>query len=182
MSDTSGLGEYQNPVKFDFAVATEFAAKLREAAGKVTTFEGERGHAESMASAEFRGFFSQVFRQNMRVCSTDAAELSTAFTQTAAEVEYLAGEARKENERRQQVRDYVASHANENWLERGVHAFADAIQEIGHDLLGSNDTPLPKATPPASRWVKPPPRRGHGKQTRGYGGLLEVSRVRFQQI
>jgi hypothetical protein len=54
------LGEYQNPVKFDFAVATEFAAKLREAAGKITTFEGERGRAESMAAAEFQGFFSRV--------------------------------------------------------------------------------------------------------------------------
>ncbi len=178
MSDTSGLGEYQNPVRFDFAVATEFAAKLREAAGKVTTFEGERGRAESMAAAEFRGFFSQVFRQNMRVCSTDATEFSAAFTQTAAEIEYLAGEARKENERRQQVRDYLASHANESLFEQGM----DKLREIGHGLFGSDDAPLPKATPPASRWVKPPPRRGHGKQTRGYGGLLEVSRVRFQQI
>lgn len=181
MSDTSGLGEYQNPVKFDFAVATEFAAKLREAAGKVTTFEGERGHAESMASTEFRGFFSQVFRQNMRVCSADAAELSAAFTQTAAEVEYLAGEARKENERRQQVRDYVASHANENWLEHGVHAFVDAIQEIGHGLLNSDDTPLPKATPPASRWVKPPETKPR-QANQGLRGPSGVSRARFRGI
>ena len=145
MSDTSGLGEYQNPVRFDFAVATEFAAKLREAAGKVTTFEGERGRAESMAAAEFRGFFSQVFRQNMRVCSTDATEFSAAFTQTAAEIEYLTGEARKENERRQQVRDYLASHADENWL-----------QSFWDWCTGSDDAPIPKAPPPASRWVKPP--------------------------
>lgn len=125
-------------------MATEFAAKLREAAGKVTTFEGERGRAESMAAAEFRGFFSQVFRQNMRVCSTDATEFSAAFTQTAAEIEYLAGEARKENERRQQVRDYLASHANESLFEQGM----DKLREIGHGLFGSDDAPLPKATPP----------------------------------
>ena len=165
MSDTSGLGEYQNPVRFDFAVATEFAAKLREAAGKVTTFEGERGRAESMAAAEFRGFFSQVFRQNMRVCSTDATEFSAAFTQTAAEIEYLTGEARKENERRQQVRDYLASHANENWL-----------QSFWDWCTGSDDAPIPKATPPASRWVKPPetrPRQANQGLRGPSGGCLE---------
>lgn len=70
--------------------------------------------------------------------------------------EYLAGEARKENERRQQVRDVVASYANENLFEQGAHFVADRLREVGHGLFGSDDAPLPKATPPASRWVKPP--------------------------
>ena len=89
MSDTSDLGDYQNPVTFDFGVAAEFATKLRAAAGKVTVLDSERGHAESVASTEFRGFFSHLFRRNMQVCSTDAAEFTQAFNQTAMELSLI---------------------------------------------------------------------------------------------
>ena len=138
MVDLNGLGDYQDSVNFDSGVAIEFAAALREAASKVMTFDGERGHAASMALGEFQGFFSQVFKRNMQVASEDAAEFAAAFREAADEVDYLAEEARKEDERRKAVRDYASRH--DSWWEK-----------LGDKILGDEEfdpSILPRATPP----------------------------------
>lgn len=143
MVDLNGLGDYQDSVNFDSGVAIEFAAALREAASKVMTFDGERGHAASMALGEFQGFFSQVFKRNMQVASEDAAEFAAAFREAADEVDYLAEEARKEDERRKAVRDYASRH--DSWWEK-----------LGDKILGDEEfdpSILPRATPPEKRFV-----------------------------
>lgn len=138
MADFSVFGDYQNPVQFDPGVAEDFSAQLRWTSQRINIFNANLSLVQSTASQQFRGFFAEVFSRNMKVCSQDATELSEALTAAADQVDYLAEQAKLENQRREQVRDYVSAH--DDWWEKGW------------DWLAGTDAPpgLTPAEPPAT--------------------------------
>ena len=110
MVDFSVFGDYQNPVEFNFSTAEGFSSQLRWTSQRINIFDARTSLVESIASRGFRGFFATVFTQNIHICSADAMALSEALTTAADMVDYLAEQARLENKRRQQVRDFAAQH------------------------------------------------------------------------
>ena len=141
MVDFSVFGDYQNPVEFNFSTAEGFSSQLRWTSQRINIFDARTSLVESIASREFRGFFATVFTQNIHVCSADAMALSEALTTAADMVDYLAEQARLENKRRQQVRDFAAQHDD----------FGDHVRDFftGVDVP-PNLTPAESPSPPAA--------------------------------
>ena len=144
MVDFSVFGDYQNPVEFNFSTAEGFSSQLRWTSQRINIFDARTSLVESIASREFRGFFATVFTQNIHICSADAMALSEALTTAADMVDYLAEQARLENKRRQQVRDFAAQHDD----------FGDHVR----DFFTGVDVPpnLTPAEPPSPQLLHPP--------------------------
>lgn len=141
MVDSSVFGDYQNPVEFNFSTAEGFSSQLRWTSQRINIFDARTSLVESIASRGFRGFFATVFTQNIHICSADAMALSEALTTAADMVDYLAEQARLENKRRQQVRDFAAQHDD----------FGDHVRDFftGVDVP-PNLTPAEPPSPPAA--------------------------------
>lgn len=141
MVDFSVFGDYQNPVEFNFSTAEGVSSRLRWTSQRINIFDARTSLVESIASRGFRGFFATVFTQNIHVCSADAMALSEALTTAADMVDYLAEQARLENKRRQQVRDFAAQHDD----------FGDHVRDFftGVDVP-PNLTPAEPPSPPAA--------------------------------
>jgi len=139
--DFSVFGDYQNPVEFNFSTAEGFSSQLRWTSQRINIFDARTSLVESIASRGFRGFFATVFTQNIHICSADAMALSEALTTAADMVDYLAEQARLENKRRQQVRDFAAQHDD----------FGDHVRDFftGVDVP-PNLTPAEPPSPPAA--------------------------------
>lgn len=154
MVDFSVFGDYQNPVEFNFSTAEGFSSQLRWTSQRINIFDARTSLVESIASREFRGFFATVFTQNIHVCSADAMALSEALTTAADMVDYLAEQARLENKRRQQVRDFAAQHDD----------FGDHVRDFftGVDVP-PNLTPAESPSPPQ---LLHPPVTGDRQQDR----------------
>ena len=154
MVDFSVFGDYQNPVEFNFSTAEGFSSQLRWTSQRINIFDARTSLVESIASREFRGFFATVFTQNIHVCSADAMALSEALTTAADMVDYLAEQARLENKRRQQVRDFAAQHDD----------FGDHVR----DFFTGVDVPpnLTPAEPPSPPQLLHPPVTGDRQQDR----------------
>ena len=144
MVDFSVFGDYQNPVEFNFSTAEGFSSQLRWTSQRINIFDARTSLVESIASRGFRGFFATVFTQNIHICSADAMALSEALTTAADMVDYLAEQARLENKRRQQVRDFAAQHDD----------FGDHVR----DFFTGVDVPpnLTPAEPPSPQLLHPP--------------------------
>ncbi|MEA5645641.1 MAG: DUF6531 domain-containing protein [Cutibacterium granulosum] len=160
MADFSVFGDYQNPVQFDPGVAEDFSAQLRWTSQRINIFNANLSLVQSTASRQFRGFFAEVFSRNMKVCSQDATELSEALTAAADQVDYLAEQAKLENQRREQVRDYVSAH--DDWWEKGWDWLA------GTDAPPSLAPAEPPATPPLNLPFTQP--RQQDRSIRGASG------------
>ena len=144
MVDFSIFGDYQNPVEFNFSTAEGFSSQLRWTSQRINIFDARTSLAESIASREFRGFFATVFALNIQVCSADAMALSEALSTAADMVDYLAEQARLEDKRRQQVRDFASQHDD----------FGDHVR----DFFTGVDVPpdLTPAEPPSLQLLQPP--------------------------
>ena len=165
MVDFSVFGDYQNPVEFNFSTAEGFSSQLRWTSQRINIFDARTSLVESIASRGFRGFFATVFTQNIHICSADAMALSEALTTAADMVDYLAEQARLENKRRQQVRDFAAQHDD----------FGDHVR----DFFTGVDVP-PNLTPaesPSPQLLHPPVTgdRQQDRSIRGSSGGISAA-------
>ena len=105
----SVFGDYHSDVVFDFSYADDLVRQFQDCASSVERYNSSRASAQTTAEADFNGHFSELFRCNMQVAANDSTRLASALRQGADAVEFLIAEARKENQRRRLVREYLAS-------------------------------------------------------------------------
>lgn len=135
------FGDYGHDVVFDFGVASHLTSVFRDAAREVDAYGRAASIAREIGGREFRGFYARVFDRNMLVCQADAGDLGEALRGAAECVEFLSSEARKENQRRRQVREYLARH--DDWWEKGLDAILgqEAPPPFSPDVLPSRSLP-----------------------------------------
>ncbi len=122
MLDLSQFGDYQHDVVFDFSFATDLAHNLRSMATKVMSYDSSCTSAANTAYQDFSGAYANTFRKNIGIEHADAQDLAEVLNDTAAAVDILATSARKENLRRQHIREYASKH--DDWWEGIVDFFA----------------------------------------------------------
>lgn len=150
----SVFGDYHSDVVFDFSYADDLVRQFQDCASSVERYNSSRASAQTTAEADFNGHFSELFRCNMQVAANDSTRLASALRQGADAVDFLITEARKENQRRRLVREYLARH--DNWWEQGLDwlfgqedppRFAPnhlPSRHVPSAVPGERSTPLPK--------------------------------------
>lgn len=153
------LGAIEEDVRFDYGAADTLARLCDAAAGVIESQTGSRASWKSKALTDFRGRFSQLFRNNAAVAAADAAELASRLREVAGFTRRLKEEAHKEQQRRETARAWKREQEHRNLLEKG------------HDwLFGSDDPPV--GPPPAEPTfpVSPPVNGTRETPAPGSGG------------
>lgn len=110
------------PIQFDFAAATALAAQFKATAGLLEGQVPRRNAVADVARKDWRGSYEEKFRVRMQGCVKDAGALAAAMKEAASQVEALAAEAKKEQERRAKAREHQQAHdiwekrQGEKWL------------------------------------------------------------------
>ena len=137
-------------VDFDFAVSSAVKRAFRAEATTVSGQRGSRATWRTTGLTDFRGHFSDVFRQNGRTQLTDLDEVVSTLRQVATEIEKVEQAAREENQRRATARAWAERQANRNGFEKW-------IQE---HITGEEDPPAVTLSDSGPRASVPQPSRG----------------------
>ncbi|WP_153038791.1 DUF6531 domain-containing protein, partial [Rathayibacter tanaceti] len=151
------LGAIEEDVPFAAGVAEAVVSAFTDAAAVVEGQSGSRAGSAVTALAEFRGRFSEVFRQNAQTGATDAAELVARLREVATAAGRLRDEAAKEQRRRVLAREWKREQDSRN-----------LVEQLGATLFGEEDPPVG----PAAEQVSIPVEQGAvgARQTPAPGG------------
>jgi uncharacterized protein YukE len=139
----------EEDVRFNWAGADALEQELRATSSTLDGQVSRRNGYASAAREEWRGVYSRQFAQRMRICTGDAGRLADAMTQAANQVQELAEAARREQDRREQAREWKREQDDEGLFERGKDF-----------LFGEDDKPpIPPPEPPP-RFVTTAPAQG----------------------
>lgn len=122
MADLHGIEE---DVPFDWGGADALAAKLESTASEVDGQIPRRNSYAHAAREEWRGLYSRKFAQRMKICTTDAKELSTSMREAVNMLKELERLAREEQERREKARE---------WKARQKDGLLGAAEDVGSAL------------------------------------------------
>ena len=152
------LAGIDEDVVFDNATADTFSQGCDSAAGVIEGQTGSRASWKTTALTDFKGTFSELFRNNAAVAAADATEVATRLREVATGVRLLKEEARKEQQRRQTAREWKREQDDRNMWDKGVDA-----------VFGGDDPPVgpPAAEPtipvsPAVNGTRETPAPGSG--------------------
>lgn len=163
-------------VTFDEGTADAYAAGCRGAATMIRLQENVRAPAVARARTDFEGLFSQLFAQNATTASVDAEEIAVRLEEVATHVDYLADEARKEQERREAARAWAQEQASKDGWDRtadvGKEVITLGFADTGDKPEGPQSSPPPK-TVAAETKPRETPRPGTGG---GGGGSTSSAR------
>jgi uncharacterized protein YukE len=139
----------EEDVRFNWAGADALEQELRSTSGTLDGQVSRRNGYASAAREEWRGVYSRQFAQRMRICTSDAGRLSGAMELAANQVRELAEAARREQDRREQAREWKREQDDEGILDK-----------TGDFLFGEDDKPpIPPPEPPP-RFVTTAPAQG----------------------
>ncbi len=128
----------EKDVPFDSGTAEQLIAACEAVASLIDGQRGSRSSWQAMALTDFRGRFSEIFRQNGHTEAADASELAGRLREVAQGARRLKEEAEKEQRRRQVAREWEREQEDRNIL-----------QEAWDDVFGSEPPPVgPAAEPP----------------------------------
>ena len=94
-------------VEFDFEAAETLASVASSSASSVRSLQGERSSRATTAQAEFRGYFAQLFADNVSTGTTDASNLAICLDRIARYTNELITAAEEENVRRKHAREWA---------------------------------------------------------------------------
>ncbi|WP_341728039.1 DUF6531 domain-containing protein [Brooklawnia sp.] len=105
-------------VEFDFGVSAALRSAFSTAASKLSGQQASRSAYRSNALIEFAGHYSTVFRNNGVVQLGDLDEIVEKLRDVDTKVGELETEAREENERRRQAREWAQRMADRSGIEK----------------------------------------------------------------
>lgn len=147
-------------VDFPWGLATRLSAELRGAASQLDGQIPRRNSMATHAKEDWRGAYSRKFDGHMKICTSDAAKISTALEEAAATLDELAQLAREEQERRDTAQAWKVKH--DAWKQEQSN---DGLLENAWDGVAGDDEPkmpdLPVKTPP-TRTIPSPVSGGRG--------------------
>ena len=135
----------EKDVPFDSGTAEQLIAACEAVASLIDGQRGSRSSWQAMALTDFRGRFSEIFRQNGHTEAADASELAGRLREVAQGARRLKEEAEKEQRRRQVAREWEREQEDRNIL-----------QEAWDDVFGSEPPPVGPAAEPPTIPVAPP--------------------------
>jgi len=138
------LAGIEEDLRFNWDGAARLERELRSTATTLDTQIPRRNGYASDAREEWRGLYSRQFVGRMRICSSDARRLSSAMELAANQVKELAEAARREQDRREQAREWKEEQDNESLLNKGKDF-----------LFGEDDKPPVPPPEPPPRFVTP---------------------------
>lgn len=135
-------------VRFNHAAASSLATGCRNAATAIDGQAGSRASWVTHGMVDFSGYYSQLFQQNGTIQAGDATRLAAALRDVATKVDYLAGSARAEQERRETARAWRQRQQEQGWWDDVVNWFTggEAPPVGGPDPAEPQTVPAP-ATP-----------------------------------
>ena len=125
-------------VQFDWTAAERLIARLRHTAEVLDAQVSARNAMAENALAEWRGVFAEEFVHRMGMCGNDARRLADAMRHAAAALVELSARARREQQRREKLREWERDRANKSFWEK-------VTDQVG---LTSYDDDLPPVAPP----------------------------------
>ncbi|GGF50736.1 hypothetical protein GCM10011519_25870 [Marmoricola endophyticus] len=135
----------EEDVPFDFEAASSLISAARNAATSVDTHRISHASWVNNTMTDFKGHFSQLFKSNGETADRDAIELASALRSVVTGVGKLVDDARAEQGRRNDAREWKRHHDNRSGWE-----------QFGDWLSGGDDCPIPEATEQL-RWAAPTP-------------------------
>ncbi len=162
-------------VEFDFAAAETLASVAASSAGSVRSLQTERSNRAVTAQADFRGYFANLFADNIATGTTDGNNLATCLDKLARYTRQLITAAEEENQRRQHARE---------WAERQKRREENLLVDIYYNLaFWESKDPQPYATQPAPAYSAGDINLArHDLPTRGGGGGGGVSSANPQHL
>ena len=157
------LGPMDEDVAFDHGNASRFALVCRNAASELDAQGSGRSGWEDAALADFHGHFADVFSSNASVRASDASSLIDALILVANGVDKVAGEARKEQDRRDTARDWASRH--DDWWEQAWDSVFG--QDDPPEAAGATPVSIAIAAPDSHSRDTPQPGSGQGSSA-GY--------------
>jgi uncharacterized protein YukE len=144
VADLHGIEE---DVPFDWGGADALAAKLESTAAEVDGQVPRRNSYAHAAREEWRGLYSRKFAQRMKICTTDAKQLSHSMRDAARMLRKLEQLAREEQERRVKARE---------WKARQHDGLLGAAEDLGSALgIVDKEEPPPVDHGDGSRFIAP---------------------------
>jgi RHS repeat-associated protein len=141
-------------VKFDFGVSGDLKSAFSAAASKLEGQRDSRSGWRSSGGTDFKGYFSEVFKDNGTQQLSDLDEIASALRDVVTKVGNVEQAAREENKRRKTARDWAKSQADRNWLEKGWDSVfggddppAVDISDSGPPQTAKKPTTKPRKTP-----------------------------------
>ncbi|WP_181134379.1 DUF6531 domain-containing protein [Rathayibacter tritici] len=153
------LGAIEENVVFSHATAEQLTGAVRSAAATIEGQAGSRAALVTAASAEFRGWFAELFAENARVASADAGELVGRLREVGDAVQQLAREALAEQKRRLVAREWKRQQDARNLLEH-----------LHDGLFGEEEPPVGPPATPLCVSVDPSPIKSRQNPLPGGGG------------
>jgi len=169
MSDA--LHGIEEDVPFDHGTCDALQAWCTTVAGTIDGDIARRASAVTTGSLDFRGHFSDLFRDNADVARADATELAGRLRELARLAGYLQQSAHREQARREQARAWMKEREDRSW----VHEKWDDLTESESDAtppVGPPDPPAPQSANLSLRGGRLTPRPGGG----GGGGSTSSAR------
>ncbi|MGH9187916.1 MAG: hypothetical protein ACRD0U_19240 [Acidimicrobiales bacterium] len=142
MSDFHAI---QEDVPFDFGRAAELAETFRSAARFLDEKCGGYPGLRDGALNGWQGRFATEFVDRVRVCMEDGGTIASALRDAADGLDFLAGEARYEQSRREAAR---------RWEQQQDRGLFESIGDNVHDFFAGEDDfppPPPPRDPPVFR-------------------------------
>jgi uncharacterized protein YukE len=140
----------EEDVRFNWDGAASLERELRSTANTLDNQIPRRNGYASDAREEWRGVYSREFGGRMRICTSDAGRLSSAMELAANQVRELAEAARREQDRREQAREWKRQQDDEGFFDKA-----------GDFLFGEDDKPpIPPPEPPPRFVSTAPPAQG----------------------
>ncbi len=147
-------------VEFDFGVSSALRSAFSTAASKLSGQRGSRSGYRTDALTDFKGHFSDVFRDNGKTQVTDLDEIANALQKVDTEVGKVEEAAREENERRKQAREWAQRMADRNGFQKWLDGLWGSEQPPVPSLADTG--PSPSVPAPAVRSRETPAAGGGG--------------------
>ncbi len=149
-------------VEFDFGVSSTVKATFRAEATTVSGQRGSRATWRTTGLTDFKGHFSEVFRQNGQTQLNDLDEVVSKLRQVATEIEKVEQAAREENQRRKTAREWAQKEADRSGFDKWVDDHITGGDDPPAVTL--SDTGPSASVPQPAKSVRqtPPPATGGG--------------------
>jgi len=137
-----------DPTGYSYSAADTLKSASTALASSIGGQSGSRSSSVTTASAEFRGYFSEVFADNADIGARSATKLVESLQSLSGFVQELRDAAKDEDDRRKQAKA---------WDARRREREENLLVAAGHEVLtwfGGGDDPKPPA-PGRSRTRKP---------------------------
>lgn len=159
------LGPINEDVRFNHEAAENLISLCNTAASTIEGQTGSRAGWVTTAKQDFAGYFSELFASNQETAVRDSGEVSRGLRDVARFTGLLAEEARAEQQRREEAREWQREQDDRNALEKGWDWLTDGNDPPVPDMPEPSDF-SPTVVPPTPRET-PQPGSGGGSGSSG---------------